>query len=68
MSAFFNVGYEVYDQTRGKFGDVTKVGVEYVKVLFLDGDEAWVNQYDLLNADTAEFLNDEVGTESGCDY
>jgi len=68
MNTFFSVGYEVYDRTRGKFGDVTKTNIEYVKVLFLDGTEAWVHQNDLLNADTAEFLNDEDGRESESGY
>ena len=82
MENFFDVGYEVYHEEFGMFGEVIATDETSTFVEFEDGSRTWVEDLDLMYRDTAEHmlglcgcewdddenLIDELGLESGCDY
>lgn len=54
----FDVGYEVYDNCSQAFGSVIGINGELYKVEFRDGTKRWVDELDLMYADTAECMLD----------
>lgn len=61
----FEIGYEVFDERSGLFGDIIKLSRDEKRamVLFNNGDVRWVDVDDLMNGDTAAFCYEELGAE-----